>query len=43
MCNETGLFEAVHTSLDVNVYPVVVLEGVKVVVGTDWLRNGVVG
>ena len=43
MCDETSLFEAVHTSLDANVDPVVVLEGVKVVVGTDWLRNGVVG
>ena len=41
--DETSLFEAIHTSLDAHVDPVVVLEGVKVVVGTDWLRDGVVG
>ena len=43
MGDETSLFEAVHTALDANVDPVVVLEGVKVVVGSDWLRDGVVG
>ena len=43
VCDETSLFEAVHTSLDAHVDPVVVLKGVKVVVGADWLRDGVVG
>ena len=41
--NETSLFEAIHTALDTNMDAVVSLERVELVVGVNWLRNGVVG
>ena len=43
VCDETSLLEAIHTALDANMDAVVGLESVEVVVGANWLWNGVVG